>query len=87
MNENEIWEIVCTASGMVHANILKGRLESEGIPARLLYEAAGEIYGLTIDGLGKVDILVPTAHLEEARRSLETYYREEDMEWQEKNNP
>jgi len=86
MNESESWEIVCTASGMVYANILKGRLESEGIPVRLLYEAAGEIYGLTIDGLGKVDILVPVAFLEEARRSLETYYREEDMEWQEKNH-
>ena len=34
-------------------------LESEEIPVLLRYESAGEVFGITVNGLGKVDILVP----------------------------
>jgi hypothetical protein len=43
----------------MEAQIIKGRLESEGIPVLLSYESAGLVYGLTIDGLGEVKIMVP----------------------------
>ena len=58
LNE-ELWEVVATAAGMAQANLITGRLASDGIPARLSYEAAGSIYAITIDGLGEVRILVP----------------------------
>jgi len=34
-------------------------LETEGIPALLSYESAGIVFGLTVDGLGEVRIMVP----------------------------
>ncbi|HUH64792.1 MAG TPA: DUF2007 domain-containing protein [Syntrophales bacterium] len=77
----ERWEIAFTASGMANANIVMGRLKAEGIPARLKYEAVGAIYGITIDGLGKVDILVPADHLGKAREILLQTYEDGDMEW------
>jgi hypothetical protein len=54
----------------LEAQIIKGRLESEGIPVLLSYESAGLIYGLTIDGLGEVKIMVPRRLAEEAREIL-----------------
>ncbi len=60
---------VCTAKYM-EAQIIKGRLENEGIPVLLRYESAGLVYGLTVDGLGEVEILVPKAFAEEAKGIL-----------------
>lgn len=52
------------------AQIIKGKLESEGIPALLSYDSAAIIYGFTADGLGKVEIKVPKYLEEEARKTL-----------------
>jgi len=54
----------------IEAQIIKGRLESEGIPVLLNYESAGLVYGLTIDGLGEVKIMVPEHLANEARLLL-----------------
>jgi len=56
----------------LEAQIIKGRLESEGIPVLLSYESAGLVYGITIDGLGEVKIMVPRNLEEEAREILGT---------------
>lgn len=61
---------VYVASGQIEAEIVKGRLESEGIPAMLRYEALGLVYGLTIDGLGQVEIQVPSSLAQHAREIL-----------------
>jgi len=34
----------------MEAQIIKGRLESEGISVLLNYESAGLVYGITVDG-------------------------------------
>ena len=62
---------VYTANGQLEAQIIKGHLESEGIPALLRYESAGIVYGLTIDGLGQVEIQVPSSLAKNARKILE----------------
>jgi len=64
---DEAWHVVYTASGMTQAKIITGRLETEGVPTRLKYEAAGAIYAITIDGLGEVRILVPAEDLDRTR--------------------
>jgi len=56
----------------LQAEIVKGRLESEGIPALLQYESAGRIYGFTVDGLGETRVMVPRHLADEARQLLET---------------
>ena len=59
--------VIDTVQGELTAQVLKSHLESEGIPVLLKYESAGIVYGLTIDGLGEVRILVPQEFAEEAK--------------------
>ena len=61
---------VYIANGQPEAEIVKGRLENEGIPAVLRYESAGIVYGLTIDGLGQVEVQVPSSLAQLARGIL-----------------
>jgi hypothetical protein len=61
-------EIVYRAAGQLEAHIIKGKLESEGIPALLQYES--EVFGLTVDGMGEVRILVPEPQAEKAREVI-----------------
>jgi len=69
MSAKEQLITICTARQM-EAQIIKGRLESEGIPALLSYESASLVYGLTVDGLGEVKILVPSHLAKEAKDIL-----------------
>ncbi len=56
--------------GMLRANVIRGLLESAGIPTLLRYEAAGPAIGLIIDGLGRVEVQVPANWEQEARDLL-----------------
>lgn len=42
----------------------------------LRYESAGIVYGLTVDGLGQVEVQVPSTLAEEARQVLAPQERE-----------
>ncbi len=77
MSANEPLVTVRTAK-YLEAQIIKGRLESEGIPVLLSYESAGLVYGLTIDGLGEARIMVPQHLAEEAREILGTSTESEE---------
>ena len=81
--DEEKWEVAYRASGMTNANIVAGRLETEGIPTRLKYEAVGAIYAITIDGLGEVKVMVPESLLDKAREVLLRSYDDKDMDWEE----
>ncbi len=61
-------EKVYTASGQLEAHVIKGKLESEGIPVLLQYES--QILGITVDGLGQVRIMVPEPLAESAREII-----------------
>ncbi len=80
--EEEKWVVVYSASGMTNAHIIVGRLETEEIPTKLKYEAAGTIYAITIDGLGEVKIMVPEEYLGRARHVLAETYTEEELNWE-----
>ena len=54
----------------MEAQVIKGRLESEGIPVLLNYESAGLVYGITVDGLGEVKVMVPKHLAKEAKEIL-----------------
>jgi hypothetical protein len=51
---------------MLGAQVVKGKLEAAGIPTILRYESAGLVFGLTVDGLGMVEVQVPEDCAEEA---------------------
>jgi hypothetical protein len=58
------------AMGLPEAEIVKGRLEVEGILAILEYESIGSVYGLTINGLGQVRVQVPAKYADRAREII-----------------
>jgi len=61
---------VYRTAGLMQAEIIKGRLESAGIPVMLDYESLGRVIGITVDGLGEVRILVPNERADEAKELL-----------------
>ena len=69
MLESDLKELLAV-EGSMEAEIIKSKLESFSIPVLLQYEAAGRIFGITMNGLGKVRIMVPESFLEEARKIL-----------------
>ena len=60
------WEEVATTSGITTAQILAGRLQSEGIPARAWQESAGQATGLVVGLLGMGHVVVPEEYVEQA---------------------
>ena len=62
--------VVHIAQGELEASIIKSHLESEGIPVMLQYESVGRVFGLTVDGLGEIRILVPQALVERAKEVI-----------------
>lgn len=62
---------VCTVAGLQKAQVIKGKLETAGIPVLLDYESVGPIIGITVNGLGEVRLLVPDDRAEEARALIE----------------
>lgn len=61
-----VWE----AANLMEAQVVKGRLESEDIPAFIRGEALGALYGLTTVGLARADVLVPAPLAGKAREIL-----------------
>jgi len=49
--------VVYTATGQIEASLIKGLLESSGIPVMSVQEGAGAAYGFTVGLLGEVKLL------------------------------
>jgi len=64
------WEAVYVAANRAEGDVVRGRLESEGIPAVLRGEAVGSIYGLTTGPLAQVEVVVPAPLADRARELL-----------------
>lgn len=64
------WVVVERTPGITVAEIIVGRLQAEGIPARAWQEGAGEAIGLTVGLLGTGHVVVPEEYAEQARAIL-----------------
>ena len=62
--------VVRTVSGEPEAEAIRTALESAGIPVRIKMESVARLIAVTVDGLGKVEVLVPPDRVEEARAIL-----------------
>ena len=69
-NSESDFVVIDAVQGELTAHVIKSHLESEGIPVLMQYESAGAIYGLTVNGIGEVRILVPQELVEEAKRII-----------------
>lgn len=70
MSEEPVLVCVRTCQGWDVAQIFKSKLEAASIPVLLKYESAGLVFGLTVDGLGEVRIMVPEEYAAEAKALL-----------------
>ncbi len=61
---------VFSASGEMEAHVIKGLLESNGIPCILKSEAATSVHAFTVDGMGEVKVAVLESRVEEAKRII-----------------
>ena len=59
-------EKLITVDGMVEAEVIKSKLENFGIISMLKFEPVGRLMGITMDGLGKVQVLVKREDLKKA---------------------
>ena len=62
---------VYKAKGDLEAQVIKGLLESYGIPCLLQSHTASSVHPFAIDGLGEVRIMVPEKAADEAKRLIE----------------
>lgn len=69
---------VYESQGIFAAEVVKSKLEANGIPAMLKYESVGQVIGITIDGLGRVEVYVSAENADEASELV----LEEDLEVQ-----
>lgn len=56
--------------GMMEAEIIRSKLESFGIPCMLKFESMGRLMAISMNGLGKVRVMVPPDRLQEAQELL-----------------
>jgi len=61
---------ILRVNGISNAEPVLAALRANGIPATAVGEAVGRVYGLTLDGLGMVRIVVPKEYEEQARELL-----------------
>ncbi len=70
MSNGEKLVAVYRASGEMQAQVIKGLLESSGIPCLLKSQAAPSVHAFAVDGMGEVLVMVAGAVAEEARELL-----------------
>jgi len=75
--ENYLKELVAI-EGMVEAEIIKSKLESFSIPCMLKFEAIGRVLGITTNGLGKVQVMVPLEYYEKAKEIIKIEKKEKE---------
>lgn len=69
------WEVVDTVAGELQAELLRGYLEAQGIPAYISQEGLGHfVYPVTVGPLARIDILVSSEQVQSAMAALERYY-------------
>lgn len=77
------WEIVAETFGLLQAQIIAGRLQTEGIPARAWQESVGQVYGMTVGPMGTGFVSVPDNFVERVQEMLAedlTVYEDDDEE-------
>lgn len=69
-DEADALEVVASVWDVLEADIIVGRLQDEGIQAIIQAESLSSVLGLSVDGLGRRDVLVRERDADRARRVL-----------------
>lgn len=77
------WERLTVVQGRLRADLLKSYLEAHGVEATLFQEGVGHwAYPVTINGLGRVEVFVPSRKLARAKKLLRIFSEEEEQQCQ-----
>ncbi len=68
MSNNEKMVEVYQARGEMEAQVIKGLLESYGVPCFLKSTAAPSVHTFTVDGMGEVKVMVRASMAEKAKK-------------------
>ena len=71
MNDEADLVVVYVSQGPLAAEVARAKLEGQNIPVILRYSSIGRVLGLTVNGLGRVEVLVPSEYEDTARSLLE----------------
>ena len=65
-------KLVCVhrCYGLDLAHIYRSKLQAADIPAMLQYDSAGQVFGIMVDGMGEVRVMVPEPLAAEAEALL-----------------
>lgn len=72
------WMVVYVAGSQPEAHVIRGMLETNGVPSWIMQEPVGSALGLTIGSLGEVRVLVHPRDYDRALALLEDEPDEED---------
>ncbi|MCP4154813.1 MAG: DUF2007 domain-containing protein [bacterium] len=70
--EKQLKELI-VIDGMMEAEIIKSKLENFEIPSVLEFETAGRLMGISMNGLGRVKIMVSPGDYERAVEILDSH--------------
>lgn len=65
--------IIAEVAGNMQAEMLRGLLEAQGIPVMLSEESAARTIGISLPGLGLVQLLVRAEDADAARKVMEDF--------------
>jgi hypothetical protein len=71
MNRREKLVEVYRARGEPEAQVIKAKLEMNGIPSLITSSASPSVHVFVVDGLGEYRVMVEQSRLEEAREVVE----------------
>ena len=80
----EEWKVALKTGNLAQAEILRGLLEAQGIPARTMQEPAARAIGLQVGPFGEISIIVPESRLAEAEEVINAFFR---GDFENNNNP
>ena len=79
--QNANWVVLAKMSGEFQAELIRGLLEAQGVPVRLIQEGAARAIGLTFGPMGEIRIMVPAEKLQEAQLVIMRYEAGEFENW------
>ena len=71
--DEPVWKSAIVVQGELQAELLRGLLESQGIPVQLSQEGIARVYGFTVGPLSEVDLLVPEDQLPAAQKVIQDF--------------
>lgn len=74
MNDEMKYALLTEIAGRMQAELLQSYLKANGVDAELFQEAVGhQIFPVTIEQLGSVQVFVPKEKLKEAKQLLKSF--------------